>query len=124
MSKIALKVAQAVGIVVLAFIALSIVVGVAQWVVVAAALVAVPVACWWLYTRASGRAASKRSGLPNPRTAAGGAPVSRRTELESRAVIDAAGRCGWCGSATRHQDQYGFPTTPLAYHRKEIDAML
>lgn len=124
MSKIVLKLAQAVGIVVLAFIALGIVVGLVQWVVVAAGLVAIPVVCWWLYARASGRAASKRSALPNSRTAVGGASAARRIELESRAVIDAVGRCGWCGSATRHQDQFGFPTTPLAYHRKEIDALL
>ncbi len=39
-------------------------------------------------------------------------------------MIDAAGRCGWCGSASLHKDEFGFPVTPLAYHRAEIDAML
>lgn len=124
MSKIALKLAQAIGIVVLAFIAVGLVVGLVQWVVVAAALVAIPMAGWWLYRRSSGRRASKRSTGPNPRTAGAGASGGRRAEMESRAVLDAAGRCGWCGSATLHRDQYGFPTTPLIHHRREIDAIL
>jgi len=39
-------------------------------------------------------------------------------------VMDASGRCGWCGSTELHKDEFGFPTTPLKYHRAEIDAML
>ncbi|OLM18271.1 MULTISPECIES: hypothetical protein [unclassified Pseudonocardia] len=124
MSRIVLTLAQAVGIVVLAFVVLSLVVGVVQWLAVAAVLVAVPVAAVWLYLRSSGRRAGPgRSGRPQRGTRPDGA-VTRRAELEGRAVLDPAGRCGWCGSATRHQDRFGFPTTPLAHHREEIEAML
>ncbi|OLL72248.1 hypothetical protein Ae168Ps1_0624c [Pseudonocardia sp. Ae168_Ps1] len=125
MSRIVLKLAQAVGIVVLAFVALSLVLGVVQWIAVAAVLVAVPVAGVWLYLRASGRGAGTGRSAPSRRAARpDGAVATRRAELEARAVLDPAGRCGWCGSATRHQDRFGFPTTPLAHHREEIDAML
>lgn len=124
MSKIVLKVAQAIGILVLALLVLGVVVGLVQWVVVAAVIVAVPVGCWWLYRRMSGRAASKRPALQESRMVVTGSPAHRRAELESRAMIDSAGRCGWCGSATLHRDRFGFPATPLTYHRKEIEAML
>ena len=50
--------------------------------------------------------------------------LDRRAELERKAVMDASGRCGWCGSTELHKDEFGFPTTPLKYHRAEIDAML
>ncbi|WP_224386335.1 hypothetical protein [Pseudonocardia sp. ICBG1293] len=123
MSKIVLTLAQAIGIVVLAVLVVGTVIGLLQWLVVAAFLVALPVAGWWLHSRLSGRAA-RRSTVPGARPAAVAAVPARRAELESRAVYDAVGRCGWCGSATRHQDRYGFPATPLAFHRGEIDAML
>lgn len=124
MSKIVFRIAQVVGVVVLGLIAVGLVVGLVQWVVVAAVVVAIPVGGWWLYTRLSGRGASKRAVPPNRRAVAGDDPESRRSALEGRAVLDAAGRCGWCGSETLHRDEFGFPATPLAYHRKEIDAML
>jgi hypothetical protein len=38
--------------------------------------------------------------------------------------LDAAGRCGWCGSPTLYKDDFGFPVTPLTQHLAEIDAML
>jgi hypothetical protein len=116
MSKVVLGVAQIVGIIVLAVVAFGVLAGVLQVVVAVAVIAAIPLAGWWLYKNLSGR--GPRGAVP-----AGPAP-DRRTELESRAVVDASGRCGWCGSTTRHTDEHGFPTTPLRYHRAEIDAML
>ena len=114
MSGIVLRVAQVVGLLVLAGIAVGIVVGLAQWLLGVALLVAVGAGAWWLFRQVSDR---------RRRPVVGPAP-DRRTELESRAVLDAAGRCGWCGSSTLHKDDFGFPVTPLTYHRAEIDAML
>ena len=118
MSRIVLRVAQVVGVLVLAGIAVGVVAGFVQWLLGVAVILAIPLGAWWVYRTVSDR---KRAALP-----AGGAggPRDRRAELESRAVRDAAGRCGWCGSPTLHKDEFGFPVTPLAYHRAEIDAML
>jgi hypothetical protein len=123
MSKILVQVAQIVGVLVLAGIAVSVVVGLVQWLLGAAVIVAIPLGAWWLYTRVSGRNPHPTAvpGMPKGVTGSSG---DRRSELESRAVLDAAGCCGWCGSATLHKDEFGFPTTPLAFHRAEIDAML
>ena len=123
MSRVVLRVAQIVGVLVLAGIAVSVVVGLVQWLLGVALIVAIPLGAWWLYRQVSDRT-SKPMAAPAPRRALAGSPGDRRTELEGRAVLDAAGRCGWCGSATLHKDEFGFPITPLAYHRAEIDAML
>jgi hypothetical protein len=117
MSGVVLRVAQIVGVLVLAGIAISVVVGFLHSLLGLALIVSVPLGAWWLY-----RQVKERDRRARPAVAAG--RVDRRTELESRAVIDAAGRCGWCGSADLHKDEFGFPVTPLAYHRAEIDAML
>jgi hypothetical protein len=114
MSKVVLGVAQVVGIVVLAFVAIGVLAGALQVVVTIAVIAAIPLAGWWLY---------KNLRSSRPAAATGPAP-DRRAELESRAVVDADGRCGWCGSTTRHTDEHGFPTTPLRHHRAEIDAAL
>lgn len=114
MSRTVLRVAQVVGVLVVAGIAVGVVVGFVQWLLGVALIVAVPVGAWWVYRQVSDRR----------RKPAVGRPTDRRSELEGRAVLDAAGRCGWCGSATLHKDEFGFPTTPLAHHRAEIDAML
>ena len=114
MSRTVLRVAQVVGVLVVAGIAAGVVVGLVQWLLGVALIIAVPVGAWWLYRQMSDRR----------RTPAIGRSTDRRSELESRAVLDAAGRCGWCGSPTLHKDDFGFPVTPLAYHRAEIDAML
>jgi hypothetical protein len=119
MSRIVLRVAQVVGVLVLAGIAVGVVVGFVQWLLGIALIVAVPVGAWWLYTSLSGRGRTAR-----PAKAVAGGAADRRSELERRAVLDAAGRCGWCGSPTLHKDEFGFPVTPLAFHRAEIDSML
>lgn len=116
MSKVVLGVAQVVGIIVLAVIAFGVLAGVLQVVVAVAVIAAIPLAGWWLYKNLSGKS--------SPRAVSPGPAPDRRAELESRAVVDSSGRCGWCGSPTRHTDEHGFPTTPLRFHRAEIDAML
>jgi hypothetical protein len=121
-SKVVLRVLQVIGVLVLAGIAVSVVVGLLQWVLGLAIIVAIPVGGYWLYKQVKGKQSPQI-----PSSAVGALPkgaTDRRAELESRAVMDASGRCGWCGSATLHKDEYGFPTTPLRYHRAEIDAML
>ncbi|HEX8518334.1 MAG TPA: hypothetical protein VF667_01920 [Pseudonocardia sp.] len=114
MSRIVLRVAQVVGVLVLAGIAVGVVVGFVQWLLGVALVVAIPVGAFWLYRQVAAR---RREPVAGP----GG---DRRSELEGRAVLGPAGRCGWCGSPTLHRDAYGFPVTPLVHHRAEIDAML
>ena len=116
MSRMVLRVAQIVGVLVLAGLAIGVVVGLVQWLLGAALIVSIPLGAWWLYRQVKAR--------DRAHPAVTGRPADRRAELESRAVIDAAGRCGWCGAASLHKDEFGFPVTPLAYHRAEIDAML
>jgi hypothetical protein len=123
-SRIVLRVAQIVGVLVLAGVAVSVVVGFAHWLLGVAVLVAIPVGAWLIYSRVSGRARTASVASPSTPMAIHGRSRDRRGELESRAVLDAAGRCGWCGSATLHKDEFGFPVTPLTFHRAEIDAML
>jgi hypothetical protein len=122
-SRIVLRIAQIVGVLVLAGLAIGIVVGLVQWLIGVAVIVAVVAGAWWLFKKVSGRDARPSVGSTPPQAVTGGA-ADRRTELESRAVLDAAGRCGWCGSTTLHKDEFGFPVTPLTFHRAEIDAML
>jgi hypothetical protein len=122
MSRVVLRVAQIVGVLVLAGIAVGVAVGLVQWLLGIAVIVAIPVGAWWLYKRVSDHKTTSRLA-PAPKAVAGRSG-DRRAELESRAVLDAAGRCGWCGSPNLHKDEFGFPTTPLVFHRAEIDAML
>src|SRR6476619_1024296 len=121
MSRIVLRVAQIVGVLVLAGLAIGVVVGLVQWLLAAALIVSVPLGAWWLYRQVKGRDGAPPAVTGRP--AVTSRPTDRRAELESRAVIDAAGRCGWCGSASLHKDEFGFPVTPLAYHRAAIHAM-
>jgi hypothetical protein len=123
MAKILLRVAQIVGVLVLAGIAVGIVVGLVQWLLGAAVIVAIPLGAWWIYKQVSSRN-HRSTAVPGAQKSLAGPSGDRRSELESRAVLDAAGRCGWCGSPTLHKDEFGFPTTPLTFHRAEIDAML
>jgi hypothetical protein len=123
MSRVVLRVAQIVGVLVLAGVAVGVVVGLVQWLLGVAVIVAVPLGAWWLYKRVSDHNARPTLTSSAPKAVAGNTG-DRRSELESRAVLDAAGRCGWCGSTSLHKDEFGFPTTPLTFHRAEIDAML
>jgi hypothetical protein len=122
-SRILLRIAQIIGVLVLAGLAIGIVVGLVQWLIGAVVIVALVAGAWWLFKKVSGRDAKPAVGAAAPRAVTGGA-ADRRTELEGRAVLDASGRCGWCGSTSLHKDEFGFPVTPLTFHRAEIDAML
>jgi hypothetical protein len=113
MPRILLRIAQIIGVLVLAGLAISIVVGLVQWLIGVVVIVALVAGGWWLFKKVVGASAQ---ALP--------AGSDRRAELEGRAVLDASGRCGWCGSTTLHKDEFGFPVTPLNYHRAEIDAQL
>ncbi len=123
MARIILRIAQIVGVLVLAGLAIGIVVGLVKWLIGVVVIVAVVAGAWWLSKKVSGRGATPAVGSAAPRAVTGGS-ADRRTELESKAVLDASGRCGWCGSTTLHKDEFGFPVTPLTFHRAEIDAML
>jgi len=125
-SRIILRIAQIIGVLVLAGLAIGIVVGLVQWLIGVAVIVALVAGAWWLFKKVSGRDAKAAVGSPGPLAVTGGSGATgdRRTELEGRAVLDASGRCGWCGSATLHKDEFGFPVMPLQFHRAEIDAML
>jgi hypothetical protein len=83
MSKILVRVAQIVGVLVLAGIAVSVVVGLVQWLLGAAVIVAIPLGAWWLYTRVSGRNPHPTAvpGMPKGVTGSSG---DRRSELEPR----------------------------------------
>jgi hypothetical protein len=116
MSGIVLRVAQVVGVLVLAGIAVGLVVGVVETFLGLALIISIPLGAWWLYRQVKARDRAQ-PGLAASRT-------DRRAQLESRAVLDASGRCGWCGSTTLHKDEHGFPVTPLTQHRAEIDAAL
>ena len=89
---------------------------------VPAVLVALVAGGVWVFKKVAGREA-KPVVAPSAQALPAGS-LDRRAELESKAVMDASGRCGWCGSTELHKDEFGFPTTPLKYHRAEIDAML
>jgi hypothetical protein len=83
-----------------------------KWALITAAILAVPFGVWWLVDRSRQRR----------RVEAVGAAAARRAEVESRAVVDAAGGCGWCGSRIPHRDdRTGAPVTPRRFHHDEIE---
>lgn len=47
--------------------------------------------------------------------------LSVRHEVESLAVVDAAGGCGWCGSRFAHVNDDGHPIPPRYWHTVEIE---
>ncbi|MDL5154617.1 hypothetical protein [Actinomycetospora termitidis] len=79
-----------------------------KWALITAAILAVPFGAWWVHDQVQQRKV-----------------VDRRTEVEGRAVVDAAGGCGWCGSRIAHRDDYtGSLVLPADHHRDEIEAAL
>ncbi|MCD2188418.1 hypothetical protein [Actinomycetospora soli] len=90
-----------IGVVLLIGLALLIL----KWALITAAILAVPFGIWWVYDQVQQRTA-----------------VDRRAEVESRAVVDAAGGCGWCGSRIAHRDhETGGLVMPADFHRDEIE---
>ncbi|NYD38565.1 hypothetical protein [Actinomycetospora corticicola] len=93
-----------IGIVLLIGLAILII----KWALITAAILAVPFGIWWVYDQVQQRKV-----------------VDRRAEVEGRAVVDAAGGCGWCGSRIAHRDDYtGSLVQPADFHREEIEATL
>lgn len=104
--------ASPAAVVVGGLLVIGLVVLIVKWVLITAAILAIPFGAWWLWDRAA---------QDRDRRAAASL-AARRREIESRAVMDAAGGCGWCGMPTGHRDhRSGRPVSPRAYHRYEID---
>ena len=82
-----------------------------KWALITAAILAVPFGIWWVLDRSKQRKQAQEVQ----------ARANRREEIESRAVVDAASGCGWCGSRIAHQDATGTLVMPREYHREEID---
>jgi hypothetical protein len=119
-SRILLRIAQIIGVLVLAGLAIGLIAGLLNALIGLVVIVAIGAGTWWLVKRVSGRRGKAAVTGPGSEAAR---PTDRRAELEGRAVLDTSGRCGWCGATTLHKDEFGFPVTPLAFHRAEIDAM-
>ncbi len=73
MSRIVLRVAQIVGVLVLAGLAIGVVVGLVQWLLGAALIVSIPLGAWWLYRQVKARdrartrpsRVARRTGAPS-----------------------------------------------------------
>src|SRR3954447_17970488 len=89
-----------------------------KWMLIAAAILVVPFSIWWVWdhSRSSRSAKAARDSES--------AAQRRRVELESRATVDAAGGCGWCGSRIAHWDGRGTLVSPLDHHRADIEELL
>jgi ABC-type nickel/cobalt efflux system permease component RcnA len=88
---------------------------VVKWLLITAAILAVPFGLWWVWDRTQQQRGRRELD----------AVAARRREVESRAVLDAAGGCGWCGMATGHRDhRTGARVTPRAYHHHEVEQAL
>jgi hypothetical protein len=114
-----LRIAQIIGVLVLAGLAIGLIAGLLNALIGLVVIVAIGAGTWWLVKRVASR--DGKAAIAGPEATR---PTDRRAELEDRAVLDASGRCGWCGATSLHKDEFGFPVTPLAFHRAEIDAML
>lgn len=87
-----------------------------KWALITAAILAVPFGIWWILDR------SKRTRPAREATRAAAAVAARRAEVESRAVVDAAGGCGWCGTRIAHRDdRTGRVLLPREFHRDEVE---
>jgi hypothetical protein len=87
-----------------------------KWALITAAILAVPFGVWWVLDR------SRRTRPEREARRAAAASAARRAEVESRAVVDAAGGCGWCGSRIAHRDpRTGQVALPREFHRDEIE---
>jgi ABC-type nickel/cobalt efflux system permease component RcnA len=106
--------AQLVGVV----LVIGLVLLILKWMLITAAILVVPFGIWWVWdhSRSSRSAKAARDNESAARR--------RRVELESRATVDAAGGCGWCGSRIAHWDGRGTLVSPLDYHRADIEELL
>jgi ABC-type nickel/cobalt efflux system permease component RcnA len=99
-------------------LAVGLVLLILKWALLTAAILVVPFGTWWIYDRVS---TSRREQAAHQRATDAAA---RRAEVESRAVVDIGGGCGWCGSRLAHVDGGGRPVLPLDEHRDEIEDLL
>jgi hypothetical protein len=106
--------ASGCGLLIVGLLAIALVVLIIKWALITAAILAVPFGIWWVLDRSKQR----------ERTQEMEANTARRVEIEGRAVVDAAGGCGWCGSPIAHSDEAGQPVAPREFHRDEIDQTL
>jgi ABC-type nickel/cobalt efflux system permease component RcnA len=106
--------AQLVGV----LLVIGLVLLILKWMLITAAILVVPFGMWWVWDHGRSRRSAK--AVQDRESAA----QRRRAELESRAAVDAAGGCGWCGSRVAHWDRRGALVSPLDHHRPEIEDLL
>ena len=83
-----------------------------KWLLITAAILVVPFGIWWVADRHRNVEARTRE------REAVEALARRRHDVESRAVVDAGGGCGWCGSRVAHRDsRSGAVLLPRDHHR-------
>jgi hypothetical protein len=86
------------------------------WALITVAILAVPFGIWWILDR------SKRMRPAREAQRAAAVAAARRAEVESRAVVDAAGGCGWCGTRISHRDvRTGHVVPPREFHHDEVE---
>ncbi|MCD2193373.1 hypothetical protein LQ327_08240 [Actinomycetospora endophytica] len=101
-----------IGVVLLVGLAILII----KWALITAAILAVPFGLWWILDY------SKRTGPEREARRAAAATALRRSEVASRAVVDVAGGCGWCGARIAHRDvRTGAVVSPREYHHDEVE---
>ncbi|MDD7942044.1 hypothetical protein PHK61_26870 [Actinomycetospora lutea] len=109
------RTASPAAVVVAGIVVIGLVILIVKWVLITAAILVIPFGVWWLWDRHT-------QGLDRRRA---DALVARRHEIESRAVIDTAGCCGWCGMRAGHRDhRTGARVSPRAFHHVEIEQTL
>jgi ABC-type nickel/cobalt efflux system permease component RcnA len=106
--------AQLVG----SLIVLGLVLLILKWALITAAILVIPFGVWWIWDHARSSRSAKAAQAREL------AARQRRQELESRATVDAAGGCGWCGSRILHRDSNGTVIRPVDHHRAEIEEQL
>jgi len=107
--------ASPAAVVVAGIVVIGLVVLIVKWALITAAILAIPFGVWWLWDRSTQDLDRRNAEVLDV----------RRREIESLAVVDAAGGCGWCGTPRGHRDhRTGARVTPRAYHRLDIEQAL
>ena len=76
---------QGCGLLIVGLLAIGLAILIIKWALITAAILAVPFGIWWAYDHVQQCNAAQQVS----------AASSRRTEIEGRAVVDAAGGCGF-----------------------------
>ncbi|RZT88759.1 hypothetical protein EV383_5704 [Pseudonocardia sediminis] len=101
-----------------AVLVLGLVLLILKWALITAAILIVPFGVWWAWDQTRDQRATRRAEAQQM------TDRRRRDEIESRASVDAAGGCGWCGSRIAHRDDRGTLVFPVDFHRAEIEEQL